>query len=177
MVLEIVVLHWGEYFQIVSVEAAGPGFTLKDSILAVSLVEAADVVGVEVELPGAVPSAGVDAPPAPASLELAGSGLSEETVKLLPLPDDVENLSPVAPVHFQPPPGQPGRVEDAEEAPAYASPLRPEGLHETVPHHGYQQLMTLPLQHLAGVLAGVQVSEVKDGDVAPSLPCLEVCSW
>ena len=134
------------------------------------------MVRVEVELPGVVPSAGVDVPPGPAGLELARAGLSEETVEFLSLPDNLHNLSPAAPVSLQPPPGQPGRVEDAEEAPADASALRPERLHETVPHHGHQQLRPLPLQHLAGVLAGVEVREVEDGDVAPSLPGLEVCS-
>ena len=126
--------------------------------------------------PGGVATAGVDAPPGRAGLELTRSGLSEETVELLSLPNDLQNLGPAGPLHLQPPPGQPGRVEDAEEAPAYSSPLGPEGLHETVPYHGHQHLMALPLQDLAGVLAGVQGREVEDGDVAPSLPCLEVCS-
>ena len=180
--LESVFKLRGEYLQIRSVESLGPRLALHPPRLAVSLllplpvgpVEAGHVARVEGELPGGVPGAGVDAPPAGRALQLTGPRLSQQTVQLLSLPDHLQHGLPAGPVHLHPPLGQPGGVEDAEEAPPYPRALRPEGLHQTVAHHRHQQLGARLLQHLAGRPAGRQHREVEDGDVVLPLPAGEL---
>ena len=92
-------------------------------------------------------------------------GLSQQTVQLLPLPDDLQDTWQMTSVSLHPPPDQPGSVQHTEEASANTSALWPEWLHQTVSHHSQQKLLSLVIQNLTGVLTLVQVGEVKDGHI------------
>ena len=113
----------------------------------------------EAELARGVATARVQAPAAPRRVQTStlniiiryilistptfGVRLSEQAVQLLPLPEHLEAGGVVPAVCLCPAGHQPGRVEDAEEAPAYTSPLRPEWLQEAVTNNNPEQRLTL----------------------------------
>ena len=150
-------------------------------------VEPRHVAAAEAELARGVATARVQAPAAPRRVQTStlnmniiiryilistptfGVCLSEQAVQLLPLPEHLEAGGAVPAVCLGPAGHQPGSVEDAEEAAAQPRALRPEGLQQAVPHHGEQQLRAPAGQHLARVPALVQVREVEDGDIVPTL--------
>ena len=118
---------------------------------------------VEGELPSGVSGTGLYGPASELVLQMFWISLSQQTVKLLPLSDDLQDTWQMSSVSLNPPPDQPGSVKDTEEASANTSSLWPEGFHEAVAHHSQQKLLSLVIQNLAGIFTLVQVGEVKYG--------------
>ena len=118
---------------------------------------------VEGELSSGVSGAGLYGPASELVLQMFWICLSQQTIKLFPLSDDLQDTWQMSLVSLYPPPDQPGSVKDTEEASTNTSSLWPEGFHEAVAHHSQQKLLSLVIQNLAGIFTLVQVGEVKYG--------------
>ena len=98
-------------------------------------VQSGDMSAVEGELSSGVSGAWLYGPVSELVLQMFWISLSQQTVKLLPLSDDLQDTWQMSLVSLYPPPDQPGSVKDTEEASANTSSLWPEGFHEAVTHH------------------------------------------